>query len=350
MQWELRRGSDLGKGILARIAVLIVALGVILSSRAQPFHLPTANRALFDADGGADRFFVPTAGKTWISGTFGGVRSNGRQLHEGLDIRCLQRDKRGEPADPVMATADGSVAYVNRRSSLSNYGIYVIVRHEIDGIEIYSTYAHLRDVRGDLRHGVAVKAGERIGTMGRTANTREGISRDRAHVHFELNLFVNDAFPAWHKKNHPGQRNDHGEWNGLNLLGLDPRAILLEQQRLGGKFNLVKFIQGRTELCRVAVQAVDFPWLKRYAALASADTDVKAKHVAGYEIALDFNGIPLLLIPRTASELKGKGRLQLLSVNESEALSNGSRRLVAKRGAIWELAENGKRALELLIY
>ena len=36
------------------------------------------------------------------------VRSDGWQIHEGLDIRCLQRDKHGEPTDPVMATADGT--------------------------------------------------------------------------------------------------------------------------------------------------------------------------------------------------------------------------------------------------
>ena len=56
---------------------------VILGSQpaplhAQAFHLPTANRALFDADGGGERFFVPTVGQTWITGTFGGVRSDGR--------------------------------------------------------------------------------------------------------------------------------------------------------------------------------------------------------------------------------------------------------------------------------
>jgi murein DD-endopeptidase MepM/ murein hydrolase activator NlpD len=128
-------------------------------------------------------------------------------MHEGLDIRCLQRDKRGEPTDPVNATADGSVAYINRKSALSNYGNYIILRHTVDGIEVYSTYAHLREVREDLKSGLTVKSGEQIGVMGRTANTSQGISKDRAHVHFELNLLVNERFAAWYKKTYPKQRN-----------------------------------------------------------------------------------------------------------------------------------------------
>ena len=90
-----------------------------LAAQAQTFHLPTANQALFEK-GGGERFFVGTVGKPWMSGTFGCVRSEGWQMHEGIDIRCLQRDKRGEPTDPVLATADGTVAYISTRPSLSN--------------------------------------------------------------------------------------------------------------------------------------------------------------------------------------------------------------------------------------
>ncbi len=318
--------------------------------RAQSFHLPTANRALLDADGGGERFFVPTVGKTWITGTFGCVRSDGRQLHEGLDIRCLQRDKRGEPIDPILATADGTVAYVNRKAALSNFGNYIVLRHTIDGIEVYSTYAHLREVGAELKPGVAVKAGDSIGTMGRTANTHEGISRERAHVHFELSLFVNDRFALWYKRNFPGQRNDHGAWNGQNLLGLDPGAIFLAQQRLGAKFNLAQYIQSQTELCRVVVRATNFPWLERYAPLVRPNPLAQKEGIAGYEIALNFNGIPQVLIPRAATEMKGKARLQVLSVNETEAKKNPCRRLVAQRRGHWELTSQGIKSLELLTY
>src|SRR3954468_10853782 len=216
--------------------------GLQLCCYAEIFQLPTANHALFE-QGGEEKFFVGTTGKPWTTGTFGCVRTDGYQLHEGLDIRCLQRDKHGEPIDPVTATAEGTVAYINRKPGLSNYGNYTVIRHKISGIEVYSLYAHLSEIRDDLRVGQNVKAGEKIAIMGRTANTREGISKDRAHVHFELNLLVNDRYAAWHKKALPGQRNDHGDWNGQNLLGLDPRLILLAQQKDGAKFSLLSFVQ-----------------------------------------------------------------------------------------------------------
>src|SRR5881394_2037033 len=140
--------------------IALAALGT--QALAQPFQFPTANHALFEK-GGEERFFVGTTGKPWTTGTFGCVRSDGHQLHEGLDIRCLQRDKRGEPTDPVMATADGEVTYINRKPSLSNYGNYLVVRHNVSGLEIYSLYAHLSEIRGDLNTGQKVKAGEKLG-------------------------------------------------------------------------------------------------------------------------------------------------------------------------------------------
>lgn len=328
----------------------VAFLATAASLSAQPFQLPTANRTLFDADGGGERFFVPTVGKPWKSGCFGCVRTEGWQMHEGLDIRCLQRDKRNEPTDPVNATADGSVAYVNRKPSLSNYGNYIILRHVIDGLEVYSIYAHLREVREDLKPGVTLKSGETIGVMGRTANTREGISKERAHVHFELNLFVNEKFSAWYKKNYPKQRNDHGQWNGQNLLGIDPRAVFLEQQEQGKKFNLVRVIQDQPELCRVIVRETNFPWLTRYAPLVKPNPTAAKEGIVGYELALNFTGIPIQLIPRAASEIKGKAKVQLLSVNEAEQQKNPCRKLVTKRSGRWELATNGANLIELLTY
>lgn len=315
----------------------------------QPFQLPTANHALFEPNG-EEKFFVGTVGKPWTTGTFGCVRSGGWQMHEGLDIRCLQRDKHGEPRDPVMATADGTVAYISRRPSLSNYGNYLVIRHVVEGLEIYSLYAHLSEIRGDLRPGQTVKAGETVATMGRTANTAEGISKERAHVHFELNLLANDRFAAWYKHSFPDQRNDHGEWNGQNLLGIDPQLVLLAEHDQAPKFSLLDLLRQQTELCRVVVRKTSFPWLKRYRALVRRNPLTEKEGVAGYELALNFNAVAFELIPRAASEIKGKAKIQLLSVNEAEYHKNPARRLVAKAGAHWELTSHGLNAVELLTY
>jgi peptidoglycan LD-endopeptidase LytH len=324
-------------------------LGLANFSPAQPFQLPTDNRALFEP-GGAENFFVPTVGKTWTSGCFGCVRSDGHQLHEGLDIRCLQRNKRGEPADPVMAAAGGTVACLNARPSLSNYGNYIVLRHQIDGLEVYTLYAHLSQVRAGLKVGQSVKTGETIAIMGRTSNTAETISKERAHVHFEIDLFMSDRFSVWYKKTFPGQRNDHGEWNGQNLFGLDPRLILLQAHSQGTNFSLLNFIHGQTNLCRVFVRATNFPWLRRYPQLIRPNPRAQKEGVAGYEIALNFNGVPFELIPRAASEISGQSRYQLLSVNEVEAAQNPCRHLVTRQGGRWALTSNGLNLLELLAY
>jgi peptidoglycan LD-endopeptidase LytH len=313
-----------------------------------PFQFPTANHALYQP-GDELKFFAPTApDKPWTSGSFGCVRDNGGRMHEGLDIRHLQIDRHGEPTDPVMATADGTVMYCNRKPGLSNYGNYVVLRHVIDSLEIYSLYAHLSEVHSGLVAGQPVKAGEVIGTMGRTS-TAETIAKDRAHVHFELNVLINDNFAAWFKKNStPDERNDHGEWNGQNLNGLDVREILLAEHN--GKFNLTDFIRGQTELCRVLVRATNFPYLKRYATLVLKNPVAEKEGVAGYEIALNYNGVAFALLPRAASEIKGGAKFQLLSVNEAVQKANPCRRLVVKHGGQWQLTDKGVRELELLTY
>lgn len=317
-------------------------------ARSQAFRLPTANQALYT--GAEEKFFVGTTGKPWPSGTFGCVRSEGWQFHEGLDIRWVQRDKSKEPSDPILATADGIVAYANKRSNLSNYGNYLVIMHRIEGIEIYSLYAHLKEIRPGLQYGTAVKAGEVVALMGRTSNTREQISKDRAHLHFELNLFVNDRFSGWYKKFLPTQRNDHGEYNGLNLLGLDPRALLLEQRAKGAGFSLVKFIQHQTELCRVFVRQSELPWVKRYAPLVTRNSIAEREGVAGYELVLNYTGIPFRVIPRAASEVGKTARIQLLTVNDAEQKKHPCRKLLTQRNGRWELTNHGTQHLELLLF
>ena len=316
---------------------------------AQPFLLPTANRALFEP-GGQEKYFAPTVGKTWTSGTFGCVRTDGWQMHEGLDIRCLHRDKRGEPTDPVLATADGTVAYINTKPSLSNYGNYLILHHLVEGLEIYSLYAHLHEVRADLKAGHPVKAGEPIAIMGRTSNTRQRITTDRAHVHFELNFVLNDRYAAWHKSAVPGERNDHGDWNGKNLVGIDPRAVLLAQQAKGNKFSLIDFVRQETELCRVIVRGNHLSWAKRYAPLVRPNPKADKEGLAGYELALDFNGVPFQVTPRAESEIKNKSKFQLLSVNTAEQQKNPCRRLVTQKNGRWELTTRGHDLISLLTF
>jgi len=305
--------------------------------------------------GAEEKAYAGTVGKPWITGTFGCVRTEGWQMHEGLDIKCLQRDKRGEPLDPVLATADGDVAYINPRAGYSNYGIYIILRHHVEGIDVFSIYAHLREVSLGLKPGAAVKAGEQIAIMGHTTNTREGISKDRAHVHFELSVLLNDHFADWFRKNRPGERNDHGDWNGQNLLAMDPREILLAQKEQGARFSILNYIRQQRELFRVLVRGTQFPWLQRYAPLVLPNPRLGTNAIAGYEIACNFNGIPIALTPRSAAEFPTKTfptktRIKLFSVNDAEYQRDHCRKLVTRRTGHWELSQTGTHLIDLLIF
>ncbi len=326
--------------------VVALAGGTLL---AQSFKLPTANVAVLEPENGVAAF-AGTAGRTWPSGTFGCVRSDGFKMHEGIDIRSIQRDRSGEPTDPVIAAADGTVAYVSHRPQLSNYGRYIVVRHYIERLEVYSLYAHLSAIESVIQPGDRVRQGQRLGTLGRSTNTREAIAKDRAHCHFEIDLVVNDRYAAWHSANLKGMRNDHGNFNGHNLLGIDPWKVFLEQRRLGTNFSLTQFLRSRPELCRVQVRDTDFPWAKRYRPLIDRNPVADREGVAGYELSLSFNGMPCRLIPKAASELKGTGKWTLISVNETEARANPCSKLVFKRGQLWTLTGRAEQILSLLLW
>ncbi len=326
-------------------------LAILFSARAlgATFVLPTANTALLDPSK-QDQFFVGTIGRPWTSGQFGCVRSDGRKFHEGLDIRSVSRDRRGEPTDPVLASADGTVAYISTRAGLSNYGIYLVIRHQIEGLEVYTLYAHLSAVRKGLRVGDTVRAGEAVATMGRTTNTREGISKDRAHLHFEIDLVANGRYAAWHASNLKGMRNDHGNFNGRNLLGIDPAAIFREQARLGAGFRLIQFLQSRPVLAGVAVRGGQPPWVRRYPQLLTRNPVAERDGVAGYEFALAFNGLPVRITPRSARELTGTGKIQVLEVNPAELAEHPCGKMVFKRGQVWTLLPKAQELLDLLTY
>ena len=186
--------------------------------------------------------------------------------------------------------------------------------------------------------------------MGRTTNTREGISKDRAHLHFEIDLVANGRYAAWHASHLKGMRNDHGNFNGRNLLGIDPAAIFREQARLGAGFRLVQFLQSRPVLARVAVRGGQPPWVRRYPQLLARNPVAERDGIAGYEFALAFNGLPVRITPRSARELTGTGKLQVLDVNAAELAEHPCGKMVFKRGQSWTLLPKAQELLDLLTY
>jgi hypothetical protein len=86
------------------------------------------------------------------------------------------------------------------------------------------------------------------------------------------------------------------------------------------------------------------------AALVLKNPVAEKEGVAGYEIALNYNGVAFALMPRAASEITGRAKFQLLAVNESEYRAHPCRKLVVQRGGRWQLTNSGLRELKLLTY
>jgi len=335
---------------MSRATVLLILISFIsqkASALAEAFQLPTPNRAIF-LEGKEESYFTPTVGRTWESGTFGCVRSDGWQMHEGIDIKCIERDKKGEPIDPVSAAAGGIISYINSKPGLSNYGNYIVMRHQIDGMEMYTLYAHLRRIEGGLKVGQYKKTGEIIATMGRTANTRQGISRERAHLHFEINLLANESFPTWYKNRFPGQRNDHGKWNGQNLIGLNPWDIFVSQKEAAfsqRKFSIVQYIQAQPVLCRIKViKPENFNLLKRFPLLVTGNN---RGQLAGYEVSLNPNGVPVRIITIATDQLGAKESTEVV-VDPQVYKAAPCRKLVFKKGQKWVLTAKGMAHLDLI--
>ncbi len=106
---------------------------------------PTPNPAWADGKG-IEAFIQPTVSGDPQSGCFGCVRDNGFQFHEGLDLKPVARDRRGEPEDEVFAVLPGIVRHVNLRPGESSYGRYIVVEHTGVTPSVYSLYAHLARV------------------------------------------------------------------------------------------------------------------------------------------------------------------------------------------------------------
>lgn len=279
------------------IPTLAILVTSALSAPAQTLALPTDNRSLFDAPPQffqfVDRNFEGEKSTPWEGGQFGFVRDPRRigrsiayaRFHEGLYIKPVHRDPRGNPQDEVRAIADGTVAYVTAASNQSNYGRYVVVRHDWGGSPFYSLYAHLASA--GVSSGQRVQAGTPLGILGYTG---AGIDQRRAHVHVELNLFLSSRFESWHGANFTTP-NHHGVFNGLNLIGLDLQALYLAQQK-NPAVTAAGAVRSTESGYRVAVPGdADMEIVKNYPWLL--DDPRPADKPASWEVTFSRWGLPL---------------------------------------------------------
>ncbi len=307
--------------------------------------LPTANDGLF-SPGGEARFFQGTAGKDWRSGQYGCVRSEGRQYHEGVDIRCLQRDRRGEPNDPVIAVAGGEIAHVSRVAGQSNYGRYILVRHDWNDVEVFTLYSHLRDIAAGLRAGQPVKRGQPIATLGYSGT--QNIPRERAHLHFEVCFQINRNFAAWFApRMAKGDRNDHGSFNGINLQGIDPTAVFLAARR-HPPMNFREYMEAQPVAFTVLFPARRAPLSWMRAQTWCIVNGPEPAPVTAYEVWFMAEGVATYARPLWDVS---PARWTVAGANEIALKTLAGRALVTRNtSGDWTFTQRGAELMEMLDY
>lgn len=263
-----------------------------------PLVWPTPNRAFLE--GAAPEAFVqPTVSGRTESGLYGCVRNGGRRFHEGLDLKTIERDRYGRATDPVFAAMPGRVVHVNRVGGNSSFGIYVVLEHDHDGVRFYTLYSHLASVADGIAPGRAVEQGEALGIIGTTA-AGYVIPRSRAHVHFEVGLQMTDDFGRWYDRQRFGSPNHHGDWNGMNLLGVDPLEFY--QLSMAGRIDgLGDYLQRQPVALTALVPDSRTPdLLERSPALLEGSPSARR---GGWEVDFNAYGVPLRFRPVAADAL-----------------------------------------------
>ena len=329
---------------LAAGALLVLPLVANAAGRIE-IVWPTPNLAW--SEGRPARDFLQHAGSGEPeSGGFGGVRSNGIQFHEGIDIRPVSRDRRGEPSDDVFAAMAGVVRHVSTSAGDSSYGRYVVLEHPDVAPGVYTLYAHLARVAPGLRTGASVSLRQTLGTMGHSSGGYT-IPRDRAHLHFEIGLMISRNFQAWYDAKKFGSRNDHGLWNGMNLMGIDPLDFL-EQWRARKVNNFEEYFAQMKPAVRLRIITQRTPdFISRYPALLSKSLP---EHLAGWEITCNWTGLPIRWTPLSAMETIGLSTNEptLVEVDAGLERRQRSKSLAVMRRGKWTAGRDLETVLQQL--
>lgn len=282
------------KGVgLILAAVLLLAGSLSAQTAVRGIYWPTPDGSFLEG-GPIEPLLQPTASGNPESALFGCVRNGGTRFHEGLDIRPLKRDRRGEAADPIYAVMDGRVVHINSVAGHSSYGRYIVIEHDGQDVPVHTLYAHLAQAAPGLKVGDRVKAGQEIGTMGRSAGGYS-IPRERAHLHIELGFRKSDDFQSWYDWKRFNSPNHHGVYNGMNLIGIDPLHFF-ETVRSGNFQDFRSYIRSLPTAFTLRVATRNIPdFIRRYPGLLTRP--IPTEGVSGWDIEYTWYGLPKAWTP-----------------------------------------------------
>lgn len=312
-------------------------------------QLPTDNHHLFSGEPDkfymyVDRTFEGATTKPWEGGSFGFVRTPIRvgqdvvltKFHEGVDIAPVNRDKAGNPLDLVMSVTDGVVVHTSPVAGRSNYGKYVVVEHKLEDACFYSVYAHLAEIT--VKPGDPVKPRSVLGRMGYTG---AGINRIRAHVHLEMCLLMSTHYEGWHHT-FSGGTNFHGNFNGMNLAGMDVAGLFLEQKK-NPNLRLQDFVLASPAYFKVTVPrhgALDFA--ERHKWMVKGDM---AAPSPSWEISFTATGLAVGITPSSREVTEPT----VTAVRNSRiAHRHLTRGLIDGNGSQATLTRSGKQLIALM--
>src|SRR5437016_9421878 len=311
--------------------------------------LPTDNDAIFSGDGPAfyqyvERNYKGAKSTPWEGGQYGFVRdptdtAGGivyTRFHEGVDIRPLHRDPRGEPLDEVRAIADGKVVHTNLVPGYSNYGKYVVIEHHWGGSSYYSLYGHLSSIA--VQPGDVAKRGQRIAVMGYTGT---GLNQERAHLHLELDLMFSRQFEAWHNAFFRNDPNHNGIYNGLNLAGLDVARLYLALHK-NPSLTIPEFLNDEETFYKVTLpKSRHFDLPKLYPWMIAGKRNEKSS----WEVSFARSGVPL----RIESSDRHVTQPELSYVKKSSSdYSHLTRDVISGHAANAQLTGYGQQLMRLL--
>ncbi len=333
-----------------RTLALAALLLAPVAAPAVELQLPTENRHLLSGEPDkfymyVDRTFEGVTTKPWEAGSFGFVRTPLRlgqdvvltKFHEGIDISPVKRDKAGNPLDLVNAVSDGVVVHASDVAGRSNYGKYVVVEHQIEGDTFYSVYAHLSVVK--VKSGDLVKTGSLVGQMGYTG---AGLNRTRAHLHLEMCLLMSRHFDGWHGA-FSGGTNFHGNFNGMNLAGMDVASLFLEHKK-NPALRVQDFVLRTPAYFKVTVpRKGTWDFASRHRWLVKGDI---AAPSPSWEIAFSATGLTVGIGP---SQLEVAEPLVTAVRDSRIGHRHLTRNLIDGKGNTATLTRSGKQLVTLLM-